>query len=498
MIQTDYFPLAGGLNQMAPPLATQPGEVLDGANYELIATGGYRRILGYELYDGSNTPSPVPGVGPVRGLHLYKGDLYAFRDDATNGRMYKATASGWTEVNPAFTWSTGGTYRCISYNFYGQDSDQEMFIVNGINKAVRFDGTNLTQITTGTGTDNPKLVAGYKTFLFLAIESSLLHSESGDPSAWDAQLGAGEIAVGDTITDLQAAPSALIVGCQDTTKMLTGDSSLPSAGDPFRLDELTQIGPYFGTLANIGGQIIGLDRQGVMSLSASQAYGNFGYASLSQKVKTYIGKFKDGAVALINRNSSQYRIYNGNVGLYFTFAGQQLAGIMRVVYDHVVNCACNGESSLGDEQSFIGDTNGNVFILETGYTFNGEPINAYLVSSFHNYGSPTVNKRFRMLMPDLKVEGNDCQLSVSGTTNYAKGLVSRGLSEPLNTTAGALYDYSNWDEFLWDSYYHHDAKIRLNLTGQNLAVLISSTSNLDSIHTIYGITIHWSQRRMIR
>lgn len=42
--------------------------------------------------------SAVPGSGPVRGVHVYKGDVYAFRDNAggTAGVMHKATASGWS------------------------------------------------------------------------------------------------------------------------------------------------------------------------------------------------------------------------------------------------------------------------------------------------------------------------------------------------------------------------------------------------------------------
>lgn len=44
----------------------------------------------------------VPGGGSIRGVWVYKGVRYAFRDDAASGasecRMYKATAAGWTQV----------------------------------------------------------------------------------------------------------------------------------------------------------------------------------------------------------------------------------------------------------------------------------------------------------------------------------------------------------------------------------------------------------------
>jgi len=200
-IQTSYFPLQGGLNLEAPPLATSPGELIDCANYEALTGGGYRRIEGYVLYDGQDTATgAVPGTGDVLGVHLYKGELYAVRDDASNGRLYKATSSGWVEVDNTFTWTAGGTYRFCNYNFFGQDDQETMYIVNGIDKAVQFDGTTLTQITTGSGTDNPNCVIGHKYHLFLGVESSLVNSATGNPLDYTAASGAAEIAVGDTIS----------------------------------------------------------------------------------------------------------------------------------------------------------------------------------------------------------------------------------------------------------------------------------------------------------
>lgn len=42
----------------------------------------------------------VPGSGRIRGVWLYNGTVYAFRDNdgATAGRMYRSTSSGWVEV----------------------------------------------------------------------------------------------------------------------------------------------------------------------------------------------------------------------------------------------------------------------------------------------------------------------------------------------------------------------------------------------------------------
>jgi hypothetical protein len=221
--QTSFFPLGGGLDMITPAIALPPGKVIAALNYEPDAAG-YRRVGGFERFDGRTKPSEagyweldfdtgtaaflagntitgatsaatgvvladatvtsgsygggnaagyvglgavsgtfvdgenlrvggvtrahadgtatefgnpddttastwqaaatenaraligeVPGEGPVRGVHVYKGTKYAWRDNvgATEGRLYAATASGWVQKtfgrSLSFT-SGGGAY----------------------------------------------------------------------------------------------------------------------------------------------------------------------------------------------------------------------------------------------------------------------------------------------------------------------------------------------------------------------------------------------------
>jgi hypothetical protein len=59
-VLTEYFPLAGGLDQVSPTLSLKPGMVRDGVNFECATTGGYTRIKGFERYDGRPSPSEQP------------------------------------------------------------------------------------------------------------------------------------------------------------------------------------------------------------------------------------------------------------------------------------------------------------------------------------------------------------------------------------------------------------------------------------------------------
>lgn len=56
-IQTTYFPLRGGLNTVTPPLSLPDGIARDALNFEVDIDGGYRRVAGYERFDGRPAPS---------------------------------------------------------------------------------------------------------------------------------------------------------------------------------------------------------------------------------------------------------------------------------------------------------------------------------------------------------------------------------------------------------------------------------------------------------
>ena len=196
--QPKHVLLRGGLDLISSPLTVDGGRLWGGLNYEPVEAG-YRRIIGYERFDGRPKPSEaeywmlgytleaadtrasvgdtligannatavvlavtdddyvlgeldgtiaedeavnvsgtaagtasstprrlgaatiefdfeyrdlaathrrtnimaLPGSGVVRGVWVYKGSTYAFRDNAgaTAGGMYKATAAGWTAVD---------------------------------------------------------------------------------------------------------------------------------------------------------------------------------------------------------------------------------------------------------------------------------------------------------------------------------------------------------------------------------------------------------------
>lgn len=61
--KSKYFPFNGGLDLVTPALSVDPGFSLAMANFECWFNGGYRRVDGYERFDGHAKPSNAAAYG---------------------------------------------------------------------------------------------------------------------------------------------------------------------------------------------------------------------------------------------------------------------------------------------------------------------------------------------------------------------------------------------------------------------------------------------------
>ena len=58
-LESTYFPFEGGVNMVDPSLSLEPGELVAADNFEIDIRGRYRRMDGYERFDGQTLPSEV-------------------------------------------------------------------------------------------------------------------------------------------------------------------------------------------------------------------------------------------------------------------------------------------------------------------------------------------------------------------------------------------------------------------------------------------------------
>lgn len=61
--RTQYFPLGGGLDVVTPSISVPPGRLLACLNFEPHYNDGYRRVLGYERFDGRPRPHLQTFIG---------------------------------------------------------------------------------------------------------------------------------------------------------------------------------------------------------------------------------------------------------------------------------------------------------------------------------------------------------------------------------------------------------------------------------------------------
>ena len=541
------------------------------SEYRALAANDYRADI-----------TAVPGSGPVRGVAYFKDVVYAWRNTnaGTAMKMFKSTASGWTEValgvqlpfddgtaeilagqtvvggtsgatgvvtrvvvqtgtfagspratgllifasvtgtfvnnehinvgsskkalcngtQSAITLAPGGRVSTVAANFGGGPANFRLYGCDGVNKAFEFDGSIYVPISTGMTVDAPNQVAVHKQHLFLSFDYSLQFSAIGNPYVWDPVVGAGEISMNGTITNLLPLPGdqtsgALGVYTRQDTSILYGTS-----GEDFKLSVFnTGTGAYAYTAQTMD-QAYVFDDRGVMNLGTSLNFGNFLTASLTSKILPYIQERRNLAVASsVNREKGQYRVFfSDRNALYLTIINGQLSGIMPIQFDSAVTCCVEGETPAGKGTSFFGADDGFVYRLDAGTSFDGRPIPANLNLVFNSIKSPRILKRYRKA--SVEMTGNSFAQIGFG---YDLGYRTQNIDQSIDTAHDndlrpAYWDSMVWDSFVWDGAEITPTEVDMTGTAENVSIRISSVSPILQPFTVNSILIHYTMRRGIR
>ena len=686
-MRAKYFPFTGGEVLTDPALSQPAGTLLYGKNYEVYPEGGYRRIDGFERFDGKVKPSEslywilefnagttatvdtnvitgatssataeliadavvesgsyagndavgymavalltgtftvgeniqvsastvavvktaenalgatsdalddtytqaaierarskitvVPGSGAIRGVWVYNGVTYAFRNNAggTATAMYKSSSTGWTLVDlgkyikyntgsaavsegatitGATSGATGvarrvvlrtgttgssdaeglfvltgvtgtfqnaenlqvssstvavstsalvtialvpdGTYEFVNYNFGGSTSTNRMYWVDGMNTAFEWDGTYAVPIFTGMTIDTPRHVASHKKHLFVAFaKGSLQHSSIGDPYGWSVVTGAAEIGTGDEITGMKVMPGdAMAIFNRNRIYILYGTSTADWNLKTFSNDS----GAAEWTIQNLT-ETLFLDDRGVTSFSAVNAYGDFAMNSISKKITPIIEEKKGLSISSVRvRAKGQYRLFfNDGTGVYATFTGNKLAGFIRVDLGKIIYNICSAEDALGDEIVFFGSSDGYIYQMDKGTSFDGGEIEAILRTAYYHYDTPTRDKRYRKVQFELSADSS-VSLKFQPSYSFSDPNVPEARTRDLNIEgAGGYWNIANWDAFRWTGQIISTSEENIDGVGTNMGILILSEATYEQPHILQGVTVHYSPRRIRR
>jgi hypothetical protein len=405
-----------------------------------------------------------------------------------------------TATQAAITLLPGGRFQFVNYNFFGGAYTARMYGCDGTNRAFEFDGTTFAPISTGMLVDAPQFITAHKSHLFLSFDSSVQHSGVGDPYAWSVVLGASELALGEQVTGMvphigDAANASLVMMTRNRIFVLYGNSS----SDWNLVTAQTEVGGLAYTQQKIG-DMYWLDDRGVTAMQAVLQFGNFAQATASQQIQDWIREKKSRVVdSHISRESNQYRLFfNDGTGLYSSFSNGKLVGMMPISFPNDVKCSCSNEWNDGVERIFFGSSNGYVYQLERGASFDGEAIDAYFTTSYNNIKSPNVQKRYRKAV--LEVRGSGYTALQFG---YELGYTDTNIPQPIQTTltidlALTMWDAFTWDNFFWDGRSLAPSALSITGSAENIALAVSSRSAVIRPFTVTGMLVHYTPRRRLR
>lgn len=452
--------------------------------------------------------SPVPGEGKILGLYIFETMVYAFRKEVGLAEigMYVQDASepnGWRKIDTSLdplTYTGSHDFKFDTYNFYateGTNFSNSMFWADGVNQARMYDGTIVTTIdNTGmsdNSIDSPINLACHNYHLFLAYRSgSLQHSVLGDPTNWDAVVGASEIGVGAEITNLVAGvQSNLIIYLENAIRTLSGN-----VADDWVLEVFSDnTGGYEDTARRLLGTVFSVNDRGLSTLEAVQEFGDYGANSISQRFKETLFRNKNSiTTALVSRDSNQYRLYfEDKTSIYVSFEARELQGATFCEFPHQVAVAAQGEDADQGELIVFAseDEDGFVYKMESGTSFDGTPITCRMSTAFYHYGSPRQYKAFKRATFeisadngqsfDMKVDFDYNELGSPRTIWYAPQIY--------NTEGGAIYGEGVWGTMKYGTAAAVTNRVPVYLqgVGTNMSYKIISNETYRRQHIIQNI-----------
>jgi len=417
-----------------------------------------------------------------------------------NIRVSGTTYAQAVGAQTAITLAPNGRVETATGNFGGNSNQTRIYGCDGVNKGFEFDGTVYVSVRTGMPTDVPTKVAFHKQHLFFAYGHSIQFSALGLPYQWNPVLGAGEIALTEDITNFLVQPGdqstgAMAIYTDSDTYILYGTSSANWNLVSYNVG--TGAKPY--TAQNMSQSYV-FDDRGIINLQTTLNYGNFDSAALTLNIRPFIQQRRNLATgSSLNREKAQYRVFfSDSYALYMTVSNNQMMGAMPVQFPNAVTVICAGESPDGAETAFFGSTNGYVYRLDAGTSFDGTEISASVTLVFNAIKSPRVLKRYRK--GSMEITGTSyAEFTFSYDLGYSSTDIGQDIGGQYSSNLISSYwDSASWDTFVWDGRTLAPSEVEVCGTAENIAVRIASISDIYAQFTINSTILHYSMRRGLR
>lgn len=385
---SNLSPLQQGINAVGSATFLQ--------NFEVSKEGGYKKVLGFEKY----IDATVTGTGLMLGVKVVNPTkVIAVRENSSVSQYYINVGSSWSSLGTAS--NLGGKVRGVDFNFNGV---HKIFFVDGSNSPAIFeDATDTLSFPAGYPTDvvGAEHVEVFKNHIFVAKGSLLSFSAPFSETDFTAASGAGVINVGHTITGLTVFRDQLIIFSRNKIQRLVGSSVSDWQLTPIAND----IGCISSdTIQEVGGDIMFLGPDGLRLLSATERINDFGLGLASDPVEKDIKSFlsiNTSFSSAVIRSKGQYRIFGyvssdssktakGFIGT--KFSDQGAGSIQWSTTSGIQAYVADGRYVPDQEITVFANSDGYVYKMETGFSFDGENIEAIYESPFMPIEDPQIRK----------------------------------------------------------------------------------------------------------
>jgi hypothetical protein len=319
--------------------------------------------------------------------------------------IYPALASSPAD-NAAITWrsvscSNGGILRVTKYRLAGVD---KVMGVDGYNFPFTWDGTTF-KVLSSVPSDvvGAQFVVRHKNQIFFAKGETIIFTAPYTDSDFSTANGSGVINVGGAITGIIVFRESLIIFTEKTISQLTGNTL-----QDFVLQPITRnvgcVAP--DTIEEIGGDVIFLGPEGLRLLSATDRVGDFNLGVVSKTIQeemTSLIASSSSFASCVVKQKSQYRLFGYNSSVTSSNAkgviGTQTVGndTSNMAWAETVGIrayVCDSDYTDQTETLVFAHSDGYVYEMESGNSFDGDNIIASFATPFVYINDPRVRKTF--------------------------------------------------------------------------------------------------------
>lgn len=400
----------------------------------------------------------------------------------------------------SYTFNGGGKVRTVGHNFYGGTNTKRLYIADGVNCAAEYwpDYSTISPIASDYRVidDVATHVIAHNARLFMATDGgTFITSVAGEPTVIDGLSGSQEIGLGDDITGFfKNNTQSLTIYTRNTTQVLQGTS--PSDWT------LSMASDNSGAIADCIAQvddIFAVDDRGINQLSRTEKLGGFDASTITDDIQPLFIELKPTATcATYFRSLNQMRFFFGNRFLFvsripFSVGGQQAIryGMMEGYYPDDILCASSEENLAGTERVFGGSSDGFIYQLDKGTSFDGVAIEHIMKLQSNHLKSPAIKKRYRHA--DFEIAATN---AVDLTFYYELEKGKQSLEPRTLTLNGSLsgYDGGLWNEAIYDGFSTEYKRVSLVGSSTNIDFSIHHTSATDRPFTVSGYTLTFTSR----